>query len=120
MLNRSRIISVGTVLALTPVASANAFIFGDDMDQARAMTPNGTSFEGELAREYRDFFLFEADEMYDWPDADYFAEKALAANKGMTNATVTSACAHLVDAIIFALLPADGSRRGEEYVGRRL
>jgi len=84
MLNRSRIISVATVLALTPVASANAFIFGDDMDQARAMTPNGTSFEGELAREYRDFFLFEADEMYDWPDADYFAEKALAANKGKT------------------------------------
>jgi OOP family OmpA-OmpF porin len=45
------------------------------------MQPAGASFDGYLAREYRDFFLFEADEMYDWIDAAYFAEKALAANR---------------------------------------
>lgn len=57
-------------------------IYGDEMDRAREMQPSGTGFEDYLAREYRDFFLFEADEMYDWIDADYFATKALMANEG--------------------------------------
>jgi len=71
--------STFVVLAST---GANAFVFyGDDMAEARDMRPGGTTFDSYLAREYRDFFLFEADEMYDWIDADYFAEKALAANK---------------------------------------
>ena len=60
--------------------SANAVIFyGDEMERAREMETAGSDFDSYLAREYRDFFLFEADEMYDWIDADYFAEKALAA-----------------------------------------
>jgi OOP family OmpA-OmpF porin len=54
-------------------------LYGDEMDDARAMQPGGADFDGYLAREYRDFFLFEADEMYDWIDADYFAGKALRA-----------------------------------------
>lgn len=57
-------------------------VYGDEMDRAREMQPGGTGFEDYLAREYRDFFLFEADEMYDWIDADYFATKALMANEG--------------------------------------
>lgn len=54
-------------------------LYGDEMDEARAMQTGGTSFDSYLAREYRDFFLFEADQMYDWIDADYFAGKALRA-----------------------------------------
>lgn len=58
--------------------SANAVIFyGDEMDRARVMDTGGTDFDNYLAREYRDFFLYEADQMYDWIDADHFAEKAL-------------------------------------------
>ena len=74
---------VATSVLLMSATTASAIIYDDDMSQARSMTPAGSSFEGELAREYKALFIFEADEMYDWPDADFFAEKALAANKGM-------------------------------------
>lgn len=42
----------------------------------------GTAFTRALALEYRDLALFEADEMYDWHDAGYFARKGLRAAKG--------------------------------------
>lgn len=70
----------GVVLAGSGASAA--LFYGDEMERARDMQVQETSFEGYLAREYRDFFLFEADEMYDWIDADYFAEKALAAGGG--------------------------------------
>lgn len=69
-------------VALVGGAAQAVPIYGDEMDQARAMQTGGTSFDSFLAREYRDFFLFEADEMYDWIDADYFAGKALRAEAG--------------------------------------
>ena len=54
-----------------------------NIEQLRNTTPSGgTAFTQALASEYRDFTLFEADEMYDWPDADYFARKGLAAAGG--------------------------------------
>ncbi|MBJ26729.1 MAG: hypothetical protein CL567_03605 [Alphaproteobacteria bacterium] len=40
------------------------------------------SFNTELAAGYRDLAIFEAEEMYDWPDANRFAKKALLANTG--------------------------------------
>lgn len=71
---------VASSFVVLAAGSANAVIFyGDEMDRAREMETTGSDFDGYLAREYRDFFLFEADQMYDWIDADYFAEKALAA-----------------------------------------
>lgn len=71
---------VASSFVVLAAGSANAVIFyGDEMDRAREIETGGSDFDGYLAREYRDFFLFEADEMYDWIDADYFAEKALAA-----------------------------------------
>ncbi len=80
---RRKILMGGVASSFVVLASgsANAVIFyGDDMDEAREMQTSGSSFDSYLAREYRDFFLFEADQMYDWIDADHFAEKALAAN----------------------------------------
>ena len=66
---------LGTVGLLAGCAS--------NIEQLRNTTPSGgTSFTQALASEYRDFTLFEADEMYDWPDADYFARKGLAAAGG--------------------------------------
>lgn len=78
---RTSLLAGAAALAFA-AAPAQATVFDKDMDRARAMAPQGQSFETELAREYRDFFLFEADEMYDWFDADHFAEKALSANAG--------------------------------------
>ncbi|MEQ8354815.1 MAG: OmpA family protein [Kiloniellaceae bacterium] len=78
-----RKILMGGVAASFVVMSSGAanavFLYGDEMDRARALPAQEQSFDGYLAREYRDFFLFEADQMYDWIDADHFAEKALAA-----------------------------------------
>ncbi len=83
MLRKFLLGGVASSFVVLAAGSANAVIFyGDEMDRAREMTTNGSGFDGYLAREYRDFFLFEADQMYDWIDADYFAEKALAAQAG--------------------------------------
>jgi OOP family OmpA-OmpF porin len=53
-----------------------------DVERVRATSPSGDSFEQTLAREYRDLSLFEADEMEDWPDAEFFASKSLRAGSG--------------------------------------
>ncbi len=82
-----RVCMTGLVAAMVSPAAASTW--DNDMERARAMTATGTSFEKVLAREYRDFFLFEADKMYDWPDADHFAEKSLAANTGQRVAPET-------------------------------
>ena len=66
---------LGTVGLLAGCAS--------NIEQLRNVEPTGgTAFTQALASEYRDFTVFEADEMYDWPDADYFARKGLAAAGG--------------------------------------
>ncbi len=78
---RTSLLAGAAALALS-TAPAQATVFDQDMARARDMAPQGQGFETELAREYRAFFLFEADEMYDWFDADHFAEKALSANAG--------------------------------------
>src|SRR5262245_26726252 len=51
------------------------------IEQLREATApsGGTAFTRTLVSEYRDFTLFEADDMYDWQEADYFARKGLAA-----------------------------------------
>lgn len=67
-------------VALAGGGAQAAMFFGNDMDRARQIEPSGSDFDSYLAREYRDFFLYEADLMYDWIDADYFAEKALQAD----------------------------------------
>lgn len=77
-----KILLGGVASSFVVLASGGAsavMLYGDEMDRAREMQPGGTGFDSYLAREYRDFFLFEADEMYDWIDADYFAGKALQA-----------------------------------------
>jgi OmpA-OmpF porin, OOP family len=85
MFRKALLGSAAAAIVAVSSTGAQAFIFyGNDMEEAREMKPVGSSFENQLAREYREFFLFEADDMRDWIDADYFAEKALAANAGKT------------------------------------
>jgi OOP family OmpA-OmpF porin len=54
-----------------------------NIQQMRDVQPTGGSaFTQALAEEYRQFVVREADEMRDWPDADHFARKGLAAANG--------------------------------------
>ena len=55
---------------------------GSDIDAMRTAEGTGSPFTQALTEEYRQIVLFEADEMYDWPDAGYFARKGLAAAGG--------------------------------------
>ena len=49
-----------------------------------ALEPETDTFEAEVAREYKAFAQFEADDMMDWIDAVHFGEKAFAAARGET------------------------------------
>lgn len=72
-------------LNLLGVVAALGFLAGcaSDIEQVRNVQPTGGSeFTAALAEEYKQFAIYEADEMYDWPDASYFARKGLAAAAG--------------------------------------
>lgn len=54
-----------------------------DLDRIRTTEPSGgTAFTQALTKEYRDLAVFEADEMYDWRDAGYYARRGLASADG--------------------------------------
>lgn len=53
-----------------------------NVEQVRETSIAGTGFGGSLAQEYKDLSLFEADEMGDWQDAEFFAEKSLRSANG--------------------------------------
>ena len=53
-----------------------------DIERLRTTEGTGSTFTRALTNEYRDFTVFEADEMFDWRDARYFARKGLAAAGG--------------------------------------
>lgn len=58
-------------------AAASLFPLFPNVEQVRELQPAGPAFNQRLAKEYKDLSLFEADEMGDWTDADFFAEKSL-------------------------------------------
>lgn len=54
-----------------------------DLDRIRTTEASGgTPFTQALTKEYRDLAVFEADEMYDWRDAGYYARRGLSAAEG--------------------------------------
>ena len=70
---------------LISVIGALGFLAGcaSDIKQMRDVQPTGgTPFTQALTEEYRKFVVFEADEMNDWVDANYFSRKGLAAANG--------------------------------------
>jgi OOP family OmpA-OmpF porin len=72
-------------LKILGALAAAAMLVGctSDIEQIRGTSGgSGDAFTQALTTEYREFALFEADEMYDWPDASYFARKGLAASAG--------------------------------------
>ncbi|WP_193183064.1 OmpA family protein [Nisaea sediminum] len=70
-------------LAFVP-ANADANIFFEQVEEIRKEVPAGDDFRANLVREYKDLTIFEADEMYDWIDAENHAEKGMMAAKGQT------------------------------------
>lgn len=64
--------------ALLAATSANAFV-SYDVEDIQEVSYAGSSFSQNLAREYKEFATYEAYKMYDWIDAEHFAEKAIAA-----------------------------------------
>ena len=68
------------VLALSSALAACA----SDIQRARTAEGTGSPFTRALTQEYKDFSTFEADEMYDWPNARHFARKSLLAAQGET------------------------------------
>ncbi|MEM7222987.1 MAG: OmpA family protein [Pseudomonadota bacterium] len=55
---------------------------GKDIEHMRSAEGTGTAFTKALTEEYREITTFEADEMYDWEHAGYFAKKGLRAAGG--------------------------------------
>jgi len=74
----ARLNVIGAVAAL-------AFLGGcatSDIEAMRTAEATGSPFSQGLCEEYRQIVAFEADEMYDWIDAGYFAGKGLRACAG--------------------------------------
>lgn len=72
-------------LSVLGVVAALGFLAGcsSDIEQVRNVQATGASpFNQALAEEYKQFAIYEADSMFDWPDAGYFARKGLAAAGG--------------------------------------
>jgi OOP family OmpA-OmpF porin len=69
--------AAGVVLGVIVLAGCGAFRAGYDVENIRNVQAVGSDFTKALTEEYRQIALFEADEMYDWPDAGYFARKGL-------------------------------------------
>ncbi len=66
------------VVALSGALAACA----SDIQRVRSAEGTGSPFTRGLTQEYKDFSAFEADEMYDWTDAQHFARKGLLAAEG--------------------------------------
>ena len=69
---------VGAFVALAFLAGC----VGSDIEAMRSAEGTGSAFTRALTEEYRQITLFEADQMYDWQDAGYFARKGLRAAAG--------------------------------------
>ena len=73
---------LGAFTALLMLSGCVGFGVGYDIENMRAAEGKGDAFTRKLTEEYRQITLFEADEMYDWGDAGYFARKGLRAAGG--------------------------------------
>ena len=54
-----------------------------DYEALRRQESEGGTFTAALSREYKAFALYEADRMYDWPDAAHFGDKAMLSARGV-------------------------------------
>jgi OOP family OmpA-OmpF porin len=73
------------ILKLLGVVGAMAVLSActSDIQKIRTTEPSGgTAFTQALTKEYRELAVFEADQMYDWRDAGWYARRGLASARG--------------------------------------
>jgi OOP family OmpA-OmpF porin len=73
------------ILKLLGVVGAMAVLSActSDIQRIRTTEPSGgTAFTQALTKEYRELAVFEADQMYDWRDAGWYARRGLASARG--------------------------------------
>lgn len=80
LLRRSTPIVLAGLIS-TPVAAGLIY---NDVAEIRDRAPAGNTFNAQLVQEYKKIALFEADEMYDWVDAENHATKGNMAAEGKT------------------------------------
>ncbi len=73
---KQAMICVGFALALV-LGGCAGITYEGNIEKLQAATPQGSDFAQALTAEYADFAAFEAYEMVDKKDADYFARKGL-------------------------------------------
>ncbi len=73
------IISSRAIFLVLPLLAGCSY---QSVGEVRKLETTGDSFADALSREYRQFALYEADDMADWIDAEHFAGKALDASHG--------------------------------------
>lgn len=75
-MNKLNLVGVGGLMLLAGACSS--------IDDVRNAEGSGSDFTRALTAEYRDLAIFEADQMFDYVDADHFAQKGLDASQGKT------------------------------------
>ncbi|MFC3228610.1 OmpA family protein [Marinibaculum pumilum] len=75
-------IVASAMLAISGPAAAEVVDLNFEADTIGEMKVAGQGFSDHLARDYRTLSLFERDAMVDWPDAEFYADKALMAKQG--------------------------------------
>lgn len=78
------ILTVGSTTAATAAYDASITPRHDSVSELRSRTIVGTSFDADLAREYKTFADYEWEQMYDWADARKHAAKGNLAATGKT------------------------------------
>jgi OOP family OmpA-OmpF porin len=75
----SAFLAFQVLLALILAGCGSTF----DYEALRRQESAGDNFTQALSREYKAFALYEADRMYDWPDAAHFGAKAMLSARGV-------------------------------------
>jgi OOP family OmpA-OmpF porin len=75
---------IGALTAIALLGGCGTATVGYDMHDLSMAQPSGDAFTQALTTEYRDLADYEANQMYDWRDADYYAKKGLRAASGDT------------------------------------
>ncbi len=71
-----------TLVAVLTAAALAGCTTGFNIDQVKKTEPQGDAFTRALVGQYKDLAAYEADDMYDWRDAEFFAQKGLRAQRG--------------------------------------
>lgn len=74
-------IAIGMSIAATSTASANLMF--PDYGSFKGATVSGSEFSDHLAREYQELSVYEYQDMYDYWDAETYAERGISAMNGV-------------------------------------